>query len=1025
MTTFYDSEYVLSALWRATWQAALLAAIVYALILGGKRWMAPRWRTLLWAVPLLRLLLLVAPATSWSLYHWVEPAEAVEKTAHREPATVSPPIRMSQPQLISPTADMRLAEQNADPVVPLAAASEARRPQKSIATALPKTSDWLMLIWGIGVAAVSLRWIAAQIALRRLVANSEFAQDPALLEQIERERRGAGVRRRVRCRLTGAELGPATCGLLRPTILLPSRLLDELNERQIRSIIRHEVEHIRRWDALLTLLARAVTALHWFNPLAYLLSRRLQQEIELSVDAATTADLAIPARQAYGALLIQLAQRQVRPMLINQMADGRSNVRVRINELASPVREGRLRSGVILCLLLLLIAGGVTDRGLSIAEEPAAEEPAPAKSANKQVGGQQQNQQQPSAKYYVTGIARDETTGKPVAGAEIKILVATERDLDKRILLGKTDAEGQYKIAVPLGQVQLWFPRLKPGYWLTHEFNTKTLVTSPDKPIANCDLPMKTGPVWKVQVFGDPATRADHHAAINEIPDKSKRLAWLKGEPVSWQKPPEMWNGRLNTDGTGWLTEVGTSREFVIAIGSVMGELVVEKAFDNTRVISAEPDGELAGVAPEHNKRIKLTDHAGHTATVTGFDVSLRDGIPLLTTRLKNRKLLGEQNIQGKVVDAKQQPIRGAKVGLASGRKDAGSGMSQISTISDERGEFNLNVKQYEAHQPGLQYSVVVTKDGFAGRDSRPFDVKKGFPTIDVGTIALQPGHAARVRVLDEQGRPAAGAVLEPRGGYAIRAQAVRADAEGIALLKNLPKGLVRVSVRLGNLFKQDSLVVSADPSQDVATIRLKTISSAPWPEFTPPQPLPVGKPAPALQVRIWSDGQSRSLADFKGKTVVLDFWGVWCSPCITTIPALQELAEKYQKRDVVFLSVHTPDGEASTINKLKKLKGWTAPSAIDLGINSNDGATCKAYGISGYPTLVIVNPAGKIAFRSDVMPPGIEDQEEMIALQKKTAAENGLQWPAEDATNEEVATFANRLQVIIMTQQLDRILKD
>jgi hypothetical protein len=107
-------------------------------------------------------------------------------------------------------------------------------------------------------------------------------------------------------------------------------------------------------------------------------------------------------------------------------------------------------------------------------------------------------------------------------------------------------------------------------------------------------------------------------------------------------------------------------------------------------------------------------------------------------------------------------------------------------------------------------------------------DVPDSFDEIDAGTLVLSDGHSAAVRVLDREGNAAAGAVVEPTGDYALRAQAARADAEGRATLKNLPSGLVRISVRLGEQYKSTRLIVTAESTDDITTIKLEKIPTTP-----------------------------------------------------------------------------------------------------------------------------------------------------------------------------------------------------
>jgi thiol-disulfide isomerase/thioredoxin len=142
-----------------------------------------------------------------------------------------------------------------------------------------------------------------------------------------------------------------------------------------------------------------------------------------------------------------------------------------------------------------------------------------------------------------------------------------------------------------------------------------------------------------------------------------------------------------------------------------------------------------------------------------------------------------------------------------------------------------------------------------------------------------------------------------------------------------------------------------------------------------------VGKPAPELtNIKGWVNGGPVKLADFKGKIVLLDFWGYWCGPCVHSMPELAELHEKYKDKGLVIIAVH--DGSATDIAdmmaKLERPKkeiwgGKDLPFliALDSGkVGPGDtaygsGDTTAAYGITGFPTQVLIDKDGNVVGRS------------------------------------------------------------
>lgn len=104
---------------------------------------------------------------------------------------------------------------------------------------------------------------------------------------------------------------PAVTGLLRPRLLLPHERYDV---QELRYILRHEPCHLKRRDMLLKLVLLAANAMHWFNPVVYLMLRQADEDIELACDSAATDGLELPERAAYSRTLLAAVQSSVRAL---------------------------------------------------------------------------------------------------------------------------------------------------------------------------------------------------------------------------------------------------------------------------------------------------------------------------------------------------------------------------------------------------------------------------------------------------------------------------------------------------------------------------------------------------------------------------------------------------------------------------------------------------------------------------------------------------------------------------------------
>lgn len=102
-------------------------------------------------------------------------------------------------------------------------------------------------------------------------------------------------------------------------------------------------------------------------------------------------------------------------------------------------------------------------------------------------------------------------------------------------------------------------------------------------------------------------------------------------------------------------------------------------------------------------------------------------------------------------------------------------------------------------------------------------------------------------------------------------------------------------------------------------------------------------------------DGNRRSLNDWAGKPLVLNFWGTFCTPCKEEMPALQRQAAKWAERGVGVVGMNLGE-DAVTVRDFVQQLGIQFPIYLDT-----DDAVRKAYGVNQYPTTFFIQPDGRI----------------------------------------------------------------
>ena len=267
-------------------------------------------------------------------------------------ALVLPVLAIPLPYHVSVTVPSIVPESDADVAfTPWAEALVTRS-----ATELPESvsvTQLVLIVEGLGATLALLPLIAGLWQTRRLRAAAR--QWSRGQKRIERLVRDAQIRRHVDVLVHDGLPGPVTCGVWRPVLLFPADA-KQWDDKDFERAAIHELEHVRRHDWATDCFARAVCALYWFHPLAWMTWRQLRLESERAADDAVVRE---SEAAAYANLLITFAQRLAagQHTYVIAMAN-RRDLPIRIRALLDESRP-RGRAGRPWIVVTALVTAGV------------------------------------------------------------------------------------------------------------------------------------------------------------------------------------------------------------------------------------------------------------------------------------------------------------------------------------------------------------------------------------------------------------------------------------------------------------------------------------------------------------------------------------------------------------------------------------------------------------------------------------------------------------------------------------------
>ncbi|MHC4540014.1 MAG: ankyrin repeat domain-containing protein [Planctomycetota bacterium] len=257
-------------------QSSLLILILLFADLLLRKKVTAGFRYWIWTLVLVKLALPASLSTPVSVGHWLGEElavmdvgqmtvahDAVESDAARY-------VPSSIPTRPSAESSLPVSEPVISPVV-----SGARITWQGI----------VFSFWLVVVMVMALLLLQRTLYVRGLVAQAQEASD-SMNDTLAHCCDAAGIRCKVKLRISTNTAGPAVCRLFRPVILLPQNLLPSLDTSQLRVVLMHELAHLKRFDLWVNLVQTFLQIVYFYNPLLWLANAIIRRAREQAVDEA-------------------------------------------------------------------------------------------------------------------------------------------------------------------------------------------------------------------------------------------------------------------------------------------------------------------------------------------------------------------------------------------------------------------------------------------------------------------------------------------------------------------------------------------------------------------------------------------------------------------------------------------------------------------------------------------------------------------------------------------------------------------
>jgi beta-lactamase regulating signal transducer with metallopeptidase domain/peroxiredoxin len=735
-----------------------------------------------------------------------------------------------------------LQEPQARDFVPLAAPAEptgitaetAYSPAVIVgATSMPLLT-WqaaLLLAWAVMVLAMLVLLIQRALYVRSLVAQSESAPE-TLVELLDQCRRRMAVARGVTLRLSSLSMSPSVCGLWRPAILVPRSMLAGLDATQMKSVLLHELAHIKRGDLWVNLAQALLQIAYFFHPLLWLANVIIRRVREQAVDETVLAAMGEEAEEYPKTLLSVSRLAFGRPSLSLRLlgvVESKKALTARIKLIVSRPFPMSAKLGYAGLILIVATAACLLPMAKAEPQERKAGEAAgvmqTADTADSNSPSVNPSDKPVSATRAIEGIVTD-PLGRPRQCARV---APSGQDLWRGVM---SDVQGRFTLKDVQPDQKVWIAWSQAsglfGFFVLPETipagpirailnlgeaDLEGRVVGPDgKPVANrkVEIVVSTPDGIRFPLDHQPETdiygyyshgsvpcgeglvmesrlvdAGDGGASFSTVPMKTQVNQSFIEMPVlvaARQKAQPDFDRNMKNDGM-----LHCGGRVVDEAGKPIAGVRIHISFDmpgwmSTWIREAMTDEQGRWRRPVPPECMGLSvefEHPEYYIDESRSRPPREELIGGTHTATMKRGLL----LEGKVTDEKGKPVENALVCAGTSYSSTPSPYNQLIEDSTTARTFRDGTFCIRGLSPGAR-SVVVYPDRYAPAIAA-LDIREGMAPV---CVTVKPGRTYRGQVVDARGNP-----MERIHVGTDRWQLGKTDAQGMFALTNLPEGQIQL----------------------------------------------------------------------------------------------------------------------------------------------------------------------------------------------------------------------------------------